>query len=68
MTIPKDERIPEDKLDQAIEDMPFIFVGNETCACGINHTIYAPVPVGMAECVCGRWIDFDLMEHSNTVL
>ena len=63
MTIPKDERIPEDKLDQAIEDMPFIFIGHETCECGINHTIYAPVPVGMAECVCGLLLEFNLEEY-----
>lgn len=68
MMIHKDELIPENELDKAITETPFLFIGNETCDCGINHTIYAPVPVGMAECTCGRWIKFDLMEHSKIVL
>jgi len=66
--IPRDKLVPKDELDKAIEEIPFLFIGNETCECGINHTIYAPVPIGMAECVCGRWINFDLMEHSDIVL
>jgi len=56
---------PQDDFEASLLENWVYYYGEETCECGLTHTVFAPIQLLVAECVCGLLLEFNLEEYDE---